>query len=250
MDKSEPAVIETFYQELIGRLKVPGGGILTYEDVKQWPPGMRERLEKAGKIRQIEPAAEVICDQCESRCSIIPEVRTHPKTGEAVGVYVCPERMDIGRIRVDLDRRRRWEILGKIPDTIVETPELVEEELKRKKNRPTKREMENRNRSVLLIAAEIQSHNGRLATVEEIEDKTGFSKQQIYATAAYKEGRIQQAGAKATTEMTGSSVADTEYFSEKSEQHGRVRRRSKSQQAELDLLVEQQAQEKKSRYVK
>jgi hypothetical protein len=76
---------------------------------------MREELEKAGMIRQIEPAAEVICNQCEERCLIIPELFTHPKTEEKVWLYVCPEKPDIGRIQVEPERRMRWEIL---PDRI------------------------------------------------------------------------------------------------------------------------------------
>lgn len=104
---------EAFFQKLAGRLKIPGGKILTYDEIQQWPPGMREELEKAGMIRQIEPAAEVICNQCEERCLIIPELFTHPKTEEKVWLYVCPEKPDIGRIQVEPERRMRWEI---IPD--------------------------------------------------------------------------------------------------------------------------------------
>jgi len=106
---------EAFFQKLAGRLKIPGGKILTYDEIQQWPPGMREELEKAGMIRQIEPAAEVICNQCEERCLIIPELFTHPKTEEKVWLSVCPEKPDIGRIQVEPERRMRWEIL---PDRI------------------------------------------------------------------------------------------------------------------------------------
>jgi hypothetical protein len=103
---------EAFFQNLAGRLKIPGGDILTYEEIQDWPPGMREALEKAGKIRQIEPAAEVICNQCEERCLIIPELSIDPETEEKVWFSVCPEKPDIGRIQVEPEQRMRWEIIA------------------------------------------------------------------------------------------------------------------------------------------
>lgn len=118
---------DVFFQKLTGRLKIPGGNILTYEEIQDWPPGMQEELEKAGMIRQIEPAAEVICNQCEERCPIIPELFTHPKTEEKVWLYVCPEKPDIGRIQVEPDQRMRWEILPdkKKPEPVAPKVETV-----------------------------------------------------------------------------------------------------------------------------
>jgi len=101
-----------FHNKLAERVKIPGGEILTYEEVHQWPPGMLEELKKAGTIRQIEPAAEVICNQCEERCLITPELFSHPETEEKVWLYVCPKKPDIGRIQVDPQQRMRWEIVS------------------------------------------------------------------------------------------------------------------------------------------
>jgi len=127
---------EAFFQKLAGRLKIPGGKILTYDEIQQWPPGVREDLEKTGMIRQIEPAAEVICNQCEERCPIIPELFIYPETEEKVWLYVCPEKPDIGRIQVNPQQRMRWEIL---PDKLeaymapkVEEPAKILEEIKGK----------------------------------------------------------------------------------------------------------------------
>ena len=43
--------------------------------------------------------------------------------------------------------------------------------------------------------------------------------------------------------MTGSSVQKTEYYGQKSEEHGRAGRSSKSEQAELDALIDEQEEE-------
>lgn len=109
--------------------------------------------------------------------------------------------------------------------------------------------MENRNRIAIVAAVEIEGRYQRLPTVDEIMEKTGLERQQVYSTDAYKEGKIAKTSAKVTTEMTGSSVADSEYFSGKSEQHGRAKRRSNSQQEEMEQLIEQQGHDDESDYV-
>jgi hypothetical protein len=78
---------------------------------------------------------------------------------------------------------------------------------------------------------------------------TQYDRKQIYVTDAYKEGKIVKAGAKATEEMTGSSVTQSEYFGENSIQHSREKRRNKAQQAELDGLVEEQREDEGSKFV-
>jgi len=108
------------------------------------------------------------------------------------------------------------------------------------KSRPTKPEMENRNRAVAMAAAKIKAEYDRLPTVDEIIAKTKYTRNQIYATNTYKEGKIAKSSAKLTTEMTGSSVAESEQFSRISEQHSRADRRSKSEQDELNALIDRQ----------
>jgi hypothetical protein len=106
---------EGFHQKLQSRCKIPGGEILTYDEVIGWPPGYREDLEKAGKIRQIENSEEIPCNQCPEGCLISPLIRTDPITGNLVGTGSCPDDPDIGRFEVDLDRRRQWEIVNETP---------------------------------------------------------------------------------------------------------------------------------------
>jgi len=142
---------------------------------------------------------------------------------------------------------------GKLPDGCLfrqlfgtKLPEIVSK--KDKKRRPTAAEMENRNRAVAMAAAEVQAKYDRLATVSEIIEETKLTAEQIYATTPYREGKIAKKSAKLTTEMTGSSVTETEYFGNKSIEHSRATRRTKSDQTELDALIDEQEKDNSSNF--
>jgi len=120
---------------------------------------------------------------------------------------------------------------------------------RKKKNRPTKSEMDNRNRIVTMAVAEIQQKYGRWPNVGEVIDKIKLPAQQIYATAPYKENKIAKSSAKLTEESTGRSVTPSEQFKEKTIEHSRADRQSKSDQAELDSLIDQQQEDNKSDFV-
>ena len=238
---------DDFYEKLRQRLSIPDGRILTYDEVMRWPEGKLDELMRLGKIREGPTSETVVCIECPDGCPIVPDVRKHPETGELFGVYVCPHDEDIGRFTVDLNRRLRWEILGEKPSKI--KPELQKPQ-KSKRKRATKKDVENRNRIIVTAAAELKIKYDRLPSVDEVMEKTHLGRQQIYDSAPYKEGKIAKASAKATEEVTGSSVQKSEYFDENSEEHGRRNNRSKAEQAELDALIDQQADDDRSEYVK
>jgi len=110
----------------------------------------------------------------------------------------------------------------------------------KKKGRPTKAEMGNRNKAVAMAATKFKADYERLPTVDEIVAETSYSRNQIYATNAYKEGKIAKSSSKLTAESTGSSVIPSEQFGVKSLEQSRTKRRSKSNQDELDALIDQQ----------
>ena len=126
------------------------------------------------------------------------------------------------------------------------TEEAEPAKTKKKRNRPTAQDMVNRNRAVMLAAAEIKSKYDRLPTVGEIMDATGYSRDEIYATNAYKENKIAKKSAKLTSEMTGSSTTSTEHISKQSVQHTRASRQAKSDQDELEALVDEQEKDSSS----
>jgi hypothetical protein len=119
----------------------------------------------------------------------------------------------------------------------------------KKRKRAGQKEMKNRNRVIAGAVIEITDTYGRLPSVSEVVEKTALTQQQIYGSPSYKEGRIARASAITTEAMTGSSVQKTEFFGEKSEEHCRRRNRSKAEQAEIDVLADQQRADDTSPYV-
>jgi len=122
-------------------------------------------------------------------------------------------------------------------------------EKKQKKQRPTAAEMKNRNQAVAMTAAQLKAKYDRLPTVDEIVAETKYSRQQVYATYAYKEGKIAKQSAKVITDLTGRSVKESEYFTEKSIRHSRARRRSEADQGELDALIDEHKKDENSNRV-
>lgn len=99
--------------------------------------------------------------------------------------------------------------------------------------------MGNRNKAIAMAAAQLQAQYDRLPTVHEVSDETKCSFQQIYDSASYKDDKIAKKSAKLTTEMTGSSVTESEQFKNDSIEHTRANRLSKSDQFLRDGLIDE-----------
>jgi hypothetical protein len=81
-----------------------------------------------------------------------------------------------------------------------------------RKNRRTKKtEMDERNRLVTAAAIEFKARHNRLPTVGEIAAETKYSRRKIYATAAYKKGKIARNSSNATSEMIGGGGSEIEH---------------------------------------
>ena len=106
--------------------------------------------------------------------------------------------------------------------------------------------MANRNKAVAYAAGEFKAKYDFLPTVDDIIDATKLARNQIYATDAYKEGKIAKSSAKVTAEMIGGSVKRSEYYHKKSEEHGRAKKQSNAEQDELKALVAEQQNDAKS----
>ncbi len=146
-------------------------------------------------------------------------------------------------------RESAWAISGFCKlKTDPEKYEEIKTKIAKRKNRPTAADMARRNKAVAYSAGEIKAKHGRLATVDEIIEATKYNRSEIYATTAYKEGKIAKASAKLTIESTGSSVAPSEQFEEKSIEHSRSDRQSNSDKAELDALIDQQEKDDSSNF--
>ena len=113
----------------------------------------------------------------------------------------------------------------------------------RKRKRPTKVDIGDRNRMVAAAAIEFQARYKRLPTVGEIVAETRYSRRQIYSTTAYKEGRIAKKSSKSASDMMGGGVDQTCQYVAESTQGPAATRRPVSKQIELDALVKQRDKE-------
>ncbi len=104
-----------FIDVLKKRLTIFDGHILTYDEVMIWPPGKLDELVDKGVVREAATSESVECVECPEKCMIVPDLRQHPETGELVGMYVCHQDEDIGRFFVDLNRKKRWEVVTQKP---------------------------------------------------------------------------------------------------------------------------------------
>jgi hypothetical protein len=97
---------------LAERLQIPDAEVVTADEVAEWPNGKLDELVSSGILTEIEHGKGVVCDRCEENCYIEPDIRTYQQDGEteAIGVYACTRRDDIGRIEVDLNRLGQWRI--------------------------------------------------------------------------------------------------------------------------------------------
>ena len=120
---------------------------------------------------------------------------------------------------------------------------------KTKRRRATQKDIENRNRVIAGGVIEITDTYGRLPSVSEVMQKTALTQQQIYASPSYKAGKIARASAKVADDMTGRSIQKSEFYGERSQEHGRRKNQSKAKRAEVDVLVDQQTVDDNSRFV-
>jgi hypothetical protein len=77
------------------------------DEIDDWPPGLLDDLLAEGWIRPIERARAIACDGCHDD-HIEEVILIESPPGSGLRAYIpCPEN---GRIRVPLERLRRWEI--------------------------------------------------------------------------------------------------------------------------------------------
>jgi len=101
-------VIEVL-RSILSRAERPDTSIFTPQEVARWPRGGLERLVELGLLREIQPADEILCDECDRDCYVRPDVVRHLQTSEMVAVFFCLEPEHGGRIQRSADVLRQWE---------------------------------------------------------------------------------------------------------------------------------------------
>lgn len=98
--------------ERVGANSHLAGANFYWDEVKNWPDNKRALFEKIGLLNAAQPMTDIECDGCEENC-IMP-VNIYP-TSEAIparAFIVCDKRDDIGRVKVDFDRLKQWQLTG------------------------------------------------------------------------------------------------------------------------------------------
>lgn len=98
---------------LRARSNMPGARIVTADEVAEWPEGAFDALLSEGLLQEIQPATTVECDACFEQHAEVVEFIEEPPGSELRAYIACPE---FGRVRVDTQRMRRWEIMANEPD--------------------------------------------------------------------------------------------------------------------------------------
>jgi predicted transcriptional regulator len=106
-------------KELEQRTKCFNSETISFDEVKSWPEGELDELVSGRVLEEIELSKTVVCDQCPEHCTIEPERRTIPQTGEVVGFHVCSKKPDGERQIIKLERFRQWRISKNKLDEIV-----------------------------------------------------------------------------------------------------------------------------------
>lgn len=97
-------------KELKQRIKCFNSETISFDEVKNWREGELDELVSDRVLKEIELSKTIVCDQCPDHCTIEPERRTIPQTGEVVGFHVCREKPDGERQIIKLERFKQWRI--------------------------------------------------------------------------------------------------------------------------------------------
>lgn len=96
--------------ERVARNAPNEGAFFYWDEVQQWPVGTVKMLEESKLLYQAQPMADIECDGCEENCfmpvTIIPISQTKP----ARAYISCDKRDDIGRVKVDFQRLKQWQL--------------------------------------------------------------------------------------------------------------------------------------------
>ena len=128
--------MQTYHNLIINILNHIGSGVTDalrfgYEEVKEWPEPAFKALIKQGFIKPASPAKVMDCPGCEEACLMPVEVI--PGTdGRPARIFIaCDKREDAGRIPIDENVLKNWQIyveeLASFLATALDTDSNIEE---------------------------------------------------------------------------------------------------------------------------
>jgi hypothetical protein len=87
-----------------------GSNAFTADEISRWAEGALDFFIWQRLLSPATPAQQVVCDGCEEGCFMPVEVPPADAPIAATPFIICNQRDDIGRVRVDPNRLRRWRV--------------------------------------------------------------------------------------------------------------------------------------------
>lgn len=103
-------ILDDVLHELIRHLEDGGNGILSWEQVREWPDGAIEAFQQAGWIKPAEAATSVECLGCEHNCFMPVHVLPAANDRPTRAFVACDRRDDMGRVPTSLVCLQQWRL--------------------------------------------------------------------------------------------------------------------------------------------
>jgi len=87
-----------------------GSNAFTADEVAGWPEGALDFFVRQRLLSPTTPARLVVCDGCEEGCFMPVEVPPANARLSTAPFIICNQRDDIGQVRVDPNRLKRWRV--------------------------------------------------------------------------------------------------------------------------------------------
>lgn len=97
------------------RLKLTGCEIISYDELVDYPAEQVEEAKRQGRLRQVDDADGILCDQCPEPCWKDVDIREDRQTGKLVGTYFCDDEDHPGMITIDVKRLELYEVVAANP---------------------------------------------------------------------------------------------------------------------------------------
>lgn len=88
------------------------GAAFYWDEVKHWPEDKVAFFEKIGLLQVAQPMTDIECEGCEESCIMPVNIYPASEATPARAFIVCDKRDDIGRVTVNFDRLKQWQVTG------------------------------------------------------------------------------------------------------------------------------------------
>jgi hypothetical protein len=102
--------------DLLGRILLrmemmaEGSNAFTADEVAGWPEGALDFFVRQRLLSPATPVHQAVCDGCEEGCFMPVKVASANAPIASTPFIICNQRDDIGRVRVDTNRLKRWRV--------------------------------------------------------------------------------------------------------------------------------------------